>query len=42
MSKKRITFDAYANTEKFGTLDRVNKNHDPDRQMVFKILRLSM
>ena len=29
-----FTFDAYANSEKFGTLDRVNKNHDPDRQMV--------
>jgi len=28
------SFDSYANTIKFSTLDRVNKNHDPDRQQV--------
>jgi outer membrane receptor protein involved in Fe transport len=32
----RPTFasDSYANSQKFATLDMVNKNHDPDRQMV--------
>jgi len=29
-------FDSYANSAKFGTLDRVNKNQDPDRQHTFQ------
>ena len=30
------SFDSYANSQKFATLDMVNKNHDPDRQHTFQ------